>query len=94
MAGTIEGGRKAAATNKLKNGPDFYARIGSLGGKSSRGGGFASEKIGSDGLTGAERAREAGRKGGLISKRGPAHKPYEHRLGQIRTPGATVEASA
>lgn len=94
MPGTIEGGRKAAATNKLKNGSDFYARIGAMGGKKSRSGGFASDKVGKDGLTGAERAREAGRKGGLISRRGPAHKQYEHRLGQIRTAGATVEASA
>lgn len=94
MAGTIEGGRKAAATNKAKYGREFYAHIGSIGGKKSRGGGFASDKVGKDGLTGAERAREAGRKGGLISRRGPVHKPYVRRLGQIRTAGATVEASA
>jgi len=94
MAGTTEGGRKAAATNKAKYGRGFYAHIGSMGGKKSRSGGFASDKVGKDGLTGAERAREAGRKGGLISKRGPAHKPYVHRLGQVRTAGATVEASA
>lgn len=94
MSGSREGGRKAVATNKLKYGSDFYARIGAMGGKNSHSGGFASSKVGKDGLTGVERAREAGRKGGLISKRGPAHKPYEHRLGQIRTAGATVEASA
>lgn len=94
MAGSREGGLKAAATNKAKYGRGFYAHIGSIGGKKSQGGGFASSKVGKDGLTGAERAREAGRKGGLISRRGPVHKPYEHRLGQIRTAGATVEASA
>lgn len=35
-------------------------------------GGFASMKVGDDGLTGFERARIAGEKGGRISKRGPA----------------------
>lgn len=34
-------------------------------------GGFASEKIGKDGLTGLERARLAGAKGGRISRRKP-----------------------
>lgn len=72
MAGTKEGGRKAAATNKAKQGSDFYARIGRIGGKRSSGGGFASDKVGRDGLTGAERARIAGAKGGRKSKRGPA----------------------
>lgn len=74
MAGTIEGGRKAAATNIERNGSDFYARIGAIGGHKSKTGGFASEKIGKDGLTGAERAKVAGRLGGKISKRGPAKK--------------------
>ena len=32
MAGTKEGGRKAAATNKLRHGEGFYARIGAKGG--------------------------------------------------------------
>lgn len=72
MAGTKEGGRKAAATNKAKQGSDFYARIGRIGGKRSSGGGFASDKVGRDGLTGAERAKLAGAKGGRKSKRGPA----------------------
>lgn len=65
MAGTIEGGRKAAITNKLKNGEDFYKRIGSIGGRNGHTGGFASNR---------ELAREAGRKGGLISRRGQAKK--------------------
>ena len=35
------------------------------------GGGFASKKIGRDGLTGAERAKQAGAVGGAISRRKP-----------------------
>lgn len=60
MPGTREGGRKAAATNKLRYGPDFYPNIGKLGGINSRGGGFKK---------GSELAVEAGRKGGKASKR-------------------------
>lgn len=69
MAGTYEGGKKAAATNKKEYGDDFYARIGKMGGEASKAGGFASEKVGSDGLTGKERARIAGAKGGRKSRR-------------------------
>jgi general stress protein YciG len=60
MAGTVEGGKKAAATNKERHGEDFYSGIGEDGGRKSRGGGFAKNP---------ELAREAGRKGGLRSKR-------------------------
>jgi general stress protein YciG len=69
MAGTIEGGRKAAITNRLKHGDDFYSRIGHKGGSKSNNGGFASDKIGKDGLTGRERAKVVGAKGGSISSR-------------------------
>lgn len=72
MAGSIEGGRKAAITNKLKHGADFYKRIGHKGGANSKTGGFASTKRGKDGLTGSERAKIAGAKGGRNSKRGKA----------------------
>lgn len=72
MAGTIEGGRKAAETNLKKYGPDFYRWIGARGGSRGHTGGFACESVGTDGLTGSERARLAGAKGGKISKRGPA----------------------
>lgn len=65
MAGTVVGGRKAAATNKQRHGDDFYANIGSKGGKNSTTGGFYYSKI--NGLT---KHIEAGRKGGKISKRG------------------------
>lgn len=73
MVGTKAGGLKAAATNKQRYGEDFYKRAGEKGGaKSGKAKGFASENIGSDGLTGRERARIAGARGGAISRRGPA----------------------
>ena len=74
MAGTKAGAAKARATNLKKHGVDFYARIGAKGGKLGRTGGFASNLVGGDGFTGRERAVEAGRKGGRISRRGPAKK--------------------
>lgn len=60
MPGTINGGRKAAETNKKKYGKDFYARIGAVGGKKGTTGGFAANR---------ELARVAGAKGGRISRR-------------------------
>ena len=63
MAGTREGGLKAAATNKLRHGHDFYARIGRRGGKRGHTGGFAANPA---------LASIAGRIGGRRSKRGPA----------------------
>lgn len=60
MAGTQMGGKQAADTNKRKHGADFYARIGKLGGQKGRTGGFFANR---------ELAREAGRKGGRISRR-------------------------
>ena len=60
MAGTIEGGKKAAAANIARHGFDYYVKMGVAGGKASRGGGF----------TDRERARAAGIKGGKASRRG------------------------
>jgi uncharacterized protein len=60
MAGNKKGGEAAAATNKKKYGADFYARIGREGGKKGRTGGFFANR---------ELAREAGRRGGRISRR-------------------------
>ena len=63
MPGTRAGGLKAAKTNRLRHGKDFYVRVGKLGGELSIGGGFAANR---------ELAREAGAKGGKISRRGKA----------------------
>jgi len=60
MAGTQNGGKAAAATNKKKYGADFYARIGAMGGKNGRTGGFYANR---------DLARAAGAKGGRISRR-------------------------
>ena len=72
MAGTREGGLKAKATNKGLYGKDWYSRIGQIGGRNGHTGGFASHVVGKDGLTGVERAKVAGAKGGAKSKRGKA----------------------
>lgn len=65
MAGTKEGGKKAAITNKMKYGDDFYAKMGAKGGRNGHTGGFAANP---------QLAKIAGQKGGKISKRGPAKK--------------------
>jgi hypothetical protein len=63
MAGTAKGGRIAAQKNKQKHGADFYARIGSMGGKRGHTGGFAA------GSEGRKRASYYGAIGGSISRR-------------------------
>ena len=60
MAGTVTGGKAAASTNKTRHGADFYAKIGAKGGKKGKTGGFFANR---------ELARDAGRKGGRISRR-------------------------
>jgi general stress protein YciG len=59
------GGKRAAITNKLKYGDDFYARIGAIGGRNGHTGGFYARR---------DIASSAGRKGGQISRRGAATK--------------------
>lgn len=63
MAGTAKGGRIAATKNKKKYGSDFYARIGKMGGKNGRTGGFAA------GEEGRKRASVWGAVGGSKSRR-------------------------
>ena len=50
---------------------EWRQSIGRSGGQKSKGG-FSVETVGRDGLTGPERARIAGARGGKISKRGQA----------------------
>lgn len=65
---------KAKQTIQDRYGHDYYAKIGARGGANGTTGGFASELVGKDGLTGRERARKVGVVGGSISRRGPAKK--------------------
>lgn len=61
MSGTRAGGLKTAITNRERHGDDFYREIGRKGGKNGHTGGFAANR---------QLAVEAGRKGGLKSRRG------------------------
>lgn len=71
MSGSHSGGLKAAKTNRLLYGKNHYSNIGKIGGKSGKTQGsikgFAQDP---------ERARQAGRKGGLIA----ANKRWGHVL--------------
>ena len=70
MSGNKIGGERAARTNKLLYGADFYARIGKTGGLApkTKPHGFLYWKV--TGQT--EKIRQAGIKGGRKSKRGAA----------------------
>lgn len=63
MAGTREGGKKAAMTNKTRYGADFYKRLGQRGGKNGHTGGFYARR---------DLAKKAGAIGGRRSRRGNA----------------------
>lgn len=67
MAGTVEGGIKARKLIMKRHGKDFYKKIGQKGGSKSH----PETRFFS---LNPEMAKKAGRKGGLISKRGPAKK--------------------
>lgn len=60
MGATKASAKLAAAAMKKRYGEDYYAKIGSLGGKASKTGGFAGRP---------DLAREYGAIGGRISKR-------------------------
>jgi general stress protein YciG len=60
MGGTKAGGKAAAEINKKLYGPDFYKRIGAMGGRASKRSGFFANR---------ELARRAGAKGGSVSRR-------------------------
>ena len=70
MSGNKIGGIRAAKTNKAKYGDNFYKEIGAKGGRNSGTGGFASDVVGKDGLTGRERAAIIAKKSGRMGKRG------------------------
>lgn len=76
MAGTREGGIKTAKTIKEKYGKDFYKKICRKASHPGTGG-FASLKVGKDGMTGQQRAKYYGRIGGLLSRRGKSKKTTE-----------------
>jgi uncharacterized protein len=63
MAGNKAGGIKTREANLAKD-PDYYRKMGAIGGKNSSTGGFA------QGEAGRERARQAGSVGGKKSKPG------------------------
>ena len=60
MSQTKEGGKKTAITNKAKD-PDYYAKIGAMGGKAKVKKGFA--------MMTPEQRSKYGAKGGSISRR-------------------------
>ena len=69
MPGTKAGAAKARQKVIELYGEDFYKKIGHKGGSNGTTGGFASNKLGKDGLTGKQRAAVAGRIGGINSTR-------------------------
>ena len=75
MSGTIEGGRKAAAKNIAKD-PNFYCRIGKIGGSRSSTGGYATKSPCNCSLIAGEHTKPqcSGKKGGLISKKPNSNK--------------------
>lgn len=77
------GGQRTAERLKA-NDPDFYAKIGAIGGVKGKTGGFASDKVGLDGLNGKQRASVAGAIGGALSRRGRVKKESQHDLGKTK----------
>jgi hypothetical protein len=71
VSGSKAGGIKMKATLLKRLGSEeavreFRRGIGQIGGSKSRNGGFGSQVVGKDGLTGRERAIVVGAKGGLV----------------------------
>lgn len=93
MPGTIAGGKAAAATNKKRHGDDFYRKIGAKGGLLGKTGGFYANR---------QLASEAGRKGGLISRRGSSKStngvhtinPMSYGVSHLPVPGTHAEELA
>ena len=68
MSATRAGGLKARDKNLAKD-PDFYKKIGAIGGKKGHTGGFYADR---------ELARRAGAIGGKISKRRPNNERHNY----------------
>lgn len=76
MVQTLKGGQKYRNTMIKKFGSleawkEYQRRNASIGGRNGKSGGFASDEVGADCLTGRERASRVGKIGGLRSKRLP-----------------------
>lgn len=71
MANRTTGRKQAVAKIRRKYGRGFYKRIGKLagGGKHIIQGGFASQKVGADGLTGPQRAKQASKLSAEVRRR-------------------------
>ena len=84
MAGTLAGGRKAAKTNKLRQGEDFYKRIGAIGGKVGTTGGFYVNHALAQlaGAKGGRRSIRGWRLRGKTYKNNQTTLYYEHRTNQ------------
>lgn len=68
MSGTKEGARKRLEKLRKEHDPEWFKQNASKAGKAGGNGkGYASEKVGKDGLTGRQRAALAGKKGGQLS---------------------------
>ena len=83
LSGSVAGGKKAAAVNMTKD-PDFYRKIGAIGGKNGNTGGFASNP---------KLAKLAGARGGHLSKRGkdPKRTMRAKRAQALYKEGWTIE---
>lgn len=65
------GGNQAGALKRIENwkkkDPEGFSKHMSEMAKKQKGGGFGSQKVGKDGLTGQERAKRAGQRGGVAT---------------------------
>ena len=78
-------GGKLAALKNLASDPDFYRKAGKKGGMvKGTASGFASLKVGKDGLSGRERASIKGAIGGTISRRVAKKPTYDFGGNEIK----------
>jgi len=80
MPGSRAGGLKTAARLKAERGDDYFKKIGQLGGKLGKTGGFA------DGEAGRARASRAGTIGGAVGRKNTTV-PLEIRRKAVREKG-------